>query len=248
MKKIYSVLGFILLVGHLWGQNSLLENPITKSPFTQGKIDEIEIIANEEDVALATFNRGTGHFYVFDLKDNAAEDASKNEVTTIANLSGIISSATGQTGLYVDDIQVNPISKAIYVLVTDGFMNAHVVKIEENGDKAEVLDLATLPHSKITWGGDEKFNVQDMAWGNSGLYITSGSNFSLDGEIAWTSAPFAHESSTTNRATSMFKTNWGGQYYTNAPSKNWTLGPSTVKTDCWELHFAHRASQSKRQT
>ena len=31
------------------------------------------------------------------------------------------------------------------------------------------------------------------------------------------SVPFAHNSSTVNRATSMFKSNWGGDYFTNAP-------------------------------
>jgi len=225
MKRIYTLLSFTLLVcAPVLAQNSLLTDPITEAPFTTGKIDNIEIISNDKDVALVTFNSSTQTFYTFDLKDNATEDASKNEISTIANFSTVLEGATGQSNLTIRDIQVNPISKAIYVLASSGTSSSYIVRVEENGAKANVLDLAQLPHNAINWGGAGQVNVQDMAWGNSNLYITSGSNFSLDGEIAWIAAPFAHESSTTNRATSMFKTNWGGSYYTSAPLEKLDFG------------------------
>lgn len=225
MKKISTLLSCaILACGTLAAQNSLLSNPVTKAPFSAGKVDNIEIVANEKDVALVAFNGDTETFYVFDLQDNSAEDASKNEISSISNFSGILEGAAGQTNLVIRDIQVNPISKAMYVLASSGTTTSYIVKVEENGTKASVLDLALLPHSTVNWGGSDKVSVQDMAWGNSSIYITSGSNFSLDGEIAWIAAPFAHESTTTNRATSMFKTNWGGSYYTSAPLEKLDFG------------------------
>ena len=223
MKKISTVLGFILLVGHLWGQNSLMKNSVTKAPFTSGGIDNIEMISNGNDAALVAFNGTTEEFYVIDIQDNSASDASANQVKGITDFESVLTGATGQSEIWIRDIQVNPISKSIYVLA-NSTSNTYIIKVLENGTKADVLNLAKLPHCKVTWGGSDKMSVQDMAWGSSTLYITSGSNFALDGEIAWATAPFAHESSTTNRATSMFKTNWGGQYYTNAPLEKLDFG------------------------
>ncbi len=67
----------------------------------------------------------------------------------------------------------------------------------------------------INWGS-ASYSAQDISWGNNQLYITSGS-WTLDGEVAAIDAPFTHDMTTTNRATSMFKTNWGGGYFTDAP-------------------------------
>lgn len=227
MKKSHILLSLSLFaIGNLFAQNSLLKNPVTKAPFTTGSIDNIEMISNGKDVALVAFNGGTEAFYIIDVQDNIASDATKNEVSTIADFEGVLSGASGQTEIWMQDIQVNPISKSIYVLANSATAS-YIIKVEENGAKAEVLNLAKLPHCKVSWGGSDKINVQDMTSGNGTLYITSGSNFTLDGEIAWAAAPFTHESSTTNRATSMFKTNWGGKYYTNAPLEKLDFG--TIK-------------------
>lgn len=225
MKRVYTSLCLVLLLyGAANAQNSLLKDPITQKPFSQGNVDNIEIIANDQDVALVAFNSSTKTFYVFDLQDNSAEDAAKNEVSSIPNFTNVLQSAAGQNIIVLKDVQVNPISKAIYALVFGEMGQSYIVKVEENGLKAEVLKLGQLPHSKIYWGGPDDLIVQDMAWGNGTLYISSGSNFSLDGEIAWVKAPITHKSTTTNRATSMFKTNWGGSYYTNAPLEKLDFG------------------------
>lgn len=208
---------FSVLTIQTWAQNSLLKNPTTGAPFSSGKIDNIEIISNEKDVALVAFNASTKAFYVLDIEDNDPDHASANTVTSITNLGTLVNGATGQTGLVLRDLQVNPISKSLYFLVTKGTTESYVVKIEEDGAKATAIDLSSITYSTVSWGGQAQIAVQDMTWGNGSLYITSGSNFSLDGEIAWMKAPFEHQTSTTNRATSMFKTNWGGTYFTNAP-------------------------------
>lgn len=207
------------------GQNSLLNDPTTGQPFENGMITSIEMLWNEADAALCVFNQNDNSFYVLDIEDNSADDAEKNNLDEpITGVASIIQAATGQTGLRVSDIQVNPISKSLYVLAASPFAGtSFVVKVTEGGKSAQALDLSDVTYSKLTWGGNTEFELQDMTWDGDVLYFTSGANFMLDGEIAWMKAPFKNNSSTTARATTMHKTNWGGGFHTNAPLEKITF-------------------------
>lgn len=220
MKKIFTILPLVAISCFSMAQNSLLKNPATGNPFQTGTVGGIEIISNENDVALVAFNRQSTEWHVLDIDDNDPDDASTNKVSTIEEVSSLISGATGQTGLRVFDIQVNPISKAIYILAGQpgqGNTSTFVVKVTENGAKASVLDMSSIAYSTLKWGAQSNVELQDMTWGSETLFISSGSNWALDGQVAWAKAPFEHNATLANRATSMFKTNWGGGYYTEAP-------------------------------
>lgn len=213
MKKIYLVaLSFVVVLGAN-AQNSLLTNPTTGQLYSTGSLTEIELVSNGTDVVLIAANQGAKEFYAIDITDNNPADAAANTVTTIPNFQALMDGAIGATFNLIN-FEVNPISKAVYVLGNFG-ATSYIVKIEDNGATVTVLDQSNMTFSKIDWASAQ-FTFQDMTWGDNTLYVTSGS-WSLDGEIAWVSAPFVHNSTTTNRATTMFKTNWGAAYFTDAP-------------------------------
>jgi hypothetical protein len=204
-------------------QNTLLQNPMSGALPAGGIINDIEIVSNGTDVVLVAANQTNSEFYAIDIDDNDPNDAIDNKVTEIINFNVLIGGATGQNNLTIKTFEVNPITRAIYVLaINAGQTNSYLVKIEDDGATVTVLDQSQMTYSLIDWNGVIGYGVEDMTWGDNTLYITSGS-WTLDGEIATVSAPFAHNSMTTNRATSMFKTNWGGNYFTDAPLERATF-------------------------
>ncbi|UTW66404.1 T9SS type A sorting domain-containing protein [bacterium SCSIO 12643] len=218
MKKEV-LLSLVLGASVSWvtAQNSLLQNPTTGALPVGGIINDIEIVSNGTDVVLVAANQTNSEFYAIDIEDNDPNDAIDNNVTEINNFSNLINGATGQTNLTIKNFEVNPITRAIYVLAIDaGQTNSYLIKIEDDGATVNVLDQSSMTYSLIDWNGVNGYGVEDMTFGDNTLYITSGS-WTLDGEVATVAAPFEHNSSTTNRATSMFKTNWGGNYFTDAP-------------------------------
>ena len=224
MKKevlLSLVLGASVTLG--MSQNALLLNPTTSALPAGGIINDIEIVSNGTDVVLVAANQTNSEFYAIDIADNDPNDAIDNNITEITNFSALIDGATGQTNLTIKNFEVNPITRAIYVLAIDaGQTNSYLVKIEDDGASVSVLDQSQMTYSLIDWNGVNGYGVEDMTWGDNTLFITSGS-WTLDGEVATVAAPFEHNMLTTNRATSMFKTNWGGNYFTDAPLERATF-------------------------
>lgn len=212
MKKTLLAACLILCAGSLTA-NSLLTSPATGQPFTTGAINAIELIANDEDVALVLANNTTGKLYIIDIEDNDPSEAQDNKVTTIPDFQDLVEGVVGIGPLTVRDIQVNPISKSVYVFVSNT-MGSAVVVIRQDGEEVEVLDLSNVTYSEIDFG-DSRI-VQDMTWGENTLYVSSAS-FSLGATVGVASAPFEHNATTLNQSTSMFKSNWGGGYFTDAP-------------------------------
>ncbi len=199
-------------------QNTLLQNPATGAVPTAG-INSICMASNGTQVVLLAASNSA--VYAIDIADKNASEAAANLVTTIPNfVTAKLNPLTGQN-VQVLDMEVNPISKSVYVLASSGTQR-FIVKVKNNGANVSLLDLSNISHSKLTWGG-QTMEVNDMAFGNNTLYITSGS-FQLNGEIGWMSPPFANNSAFTKRATTMFKSNWGGQYQTTAPLETLAFG------------------------
>ena len=205
----------LILAGVLAQANSLLTNPQTGQPFTTGTINEFALISNGTDVALIIANNTTGKIYAIDINDNDPADAAANTITQIPDFKAEIEAHLGLT-ITIQNFEVNPISKSVYVVVYDGANNRYIVVIRNNGANITSLNLSSVNYVTIAFANPGSFAVQDMDWGNNTLYISSGS-FALDGEIETATAPFVHNSSTANRSSSMFKSNWGGSYMTNAP-------------------------------
>jgi len=215
-KKNYLTLLAGLGISFLgFGQNSLLSSPTT-GPLPDGVITDIELCGNGVDQVLVAACEDNKEFYIIDIDDNDWGDAAANTITEIPDFSDVLEAAVGITNEKIANIEVNRISKAVYVLVQNlTETESYVVKIEDNGATISVLDQSNMTYSTISWGSDP-YDHQDMTWGDNTLFITSGS-WSLDGAVAQVSAPFEHGTSTTNRSTSMYKTNWGGAYFTDAP-------------------------------
>lgn len=197
--------------------NSLLQNPTTGA-LNNSKLGDICIAANATDVVLLVADQSS--VYAIDIADNNASEAGANTITSIASfVTSKLTPIAGQP-VTVSGMVVNPISKAVYVLASAG-STSYIFKVKDNGATITLLDLTNIKHSKMSWGGT--FNVNDMTWGNNTLYISSG-GFSLNGEVGWAQAPFTHNATVDKRATSMFKSNWGGSYFTDAPLETMVFG------------------------
>ena len=217
MKKTIFTLS-IGLICVLTQANSLLTNPQTGQPFTSGAINDIQLVSNGTDVALIIANNTTRSLYAIDINDNNPADAAANTITQIPNFKSEIEAAIGVNNITIQNFEVNPISKSVYVWVSDESNNYYIVVVRNNGTNISSFNLTNVNYVSINYTTGD-FIVQDMSWGNNTLYVSSGSKWALDGEVGTISAPFAHNSSTTNRATSMFVSKWWGEgsYLTNAP-------------------------------
>lgn len=202
--------------------NSLLTSPVTAA-LGHTKLKAMGIASNAKDVVLLLAD-GTS-LYALDINDNDPKELAANAITSIPDfVNSKLKPVAGGATLNIIDIEVNPISKAVYVLATDA-VSSYVFKVRNNGADITMLNLSGISHSKLTFGST--FAVNDMTWGNNKLYASSGS-FSLDGGVAVIAAPFTHGTTITQKATSMFKSNWGGSYVTKAPLETMTYG--MVKT------------------
>ncbi len=216
MKKIYFLFSLLAIGSSLYSQNTLLQNP-SSGVVTTKRVSQIEMISNGTDAALVLGSNIDKALYVVDINDKNAASAVDNAITEITGFRGLIEAAAGQSSVNILDIEVNPISKSIYVLAEKNSSSpTFIVKVEKNGAKVSVVNLSNQNYSKINWSGSQSFICSDITWGNNTLFVSSGS-FSLNGSISAIDAPFKHNSSTVNRSTTMFKSNWGGSYFTTAP-------------------------------
>lgn len=209
---IYFLLLPICLIGH--AQNSLLTSPQTGTPYVSGKVDDIVLVSNGTDVALVAANNTTGKLYAFDINDNNASDAAANAITQVTSFKTKILTALGIGTGNIKNFEVNPISKSIYVLVHQG-TNSYIAIVKNNGNTISALNINTAPYCTIEFSSTN-FNIQDLAWGNNTLFV-SAANTALDGELGSMTAPFVHNSTISKKSTTMFKSNWGNQYWTDAP-------------------------------
>jgi hypothetical protein len=197
--------------------NSLLLNPQTGQPVATGNAEDIELVSNGTDVVLIIANNSAGQILAIDILDNNPADSALNVVSSpVPNFTANLSAALGIPNVNILNFEVNPISKSIYVLVRN--LNTGlttIAKVTNNGNTITPLALTNVSFSAITYSASP-FTVQDMTWGNNTLFVST-ANSQLDGEIGMITAPFANNTSSTNRATSMFKSNWGNSYITSAP-------------------------------
>lgn len=221
MKRIMTCLLLLCSTG-TFATNSLLQGPVTGAIPSQNNINSIGIISNNTDVALVLGS--TGAVYIIDIQDANTAEAAANTITSIPNfVTAKLDALTGKTVTVVDMV-VNPHSKSVYVLGTaqdgSGTKN-YVFKVKNNGANVTILNLDNSIYSKVSFTNN--YFVNSIAWGDNRLYVSAG-NFGLDAELDYMSPPFAHNSTFTKRMTSMFKSNWGGVYVTDAPLERMAYG------------------------
>ncbi|RYD59481.1 MAG: T9SS type A sorting domain-containing protein [Sphingobacteriales bacterium] len=210
MKKLILPL-FLFASVSTMAQNAMLKNA-AKGAVSLTDAENICFASDGTNVVLMAGDK-TG-LYAIDITDNKIANEKDNTLTApIASfVTSKLNAAAGQA-VSVVDMEVNPVSKAIYVLAKAG-ANKYLIRVESKGAKVSLVDLSSVNYSKLAWTGT--FELNDMAYGNKTLYVTSGS-FSLDGEIGWIAPPFTHNATVTKRSTTMFKSNWGNKYETAAP-------------------------------
>lgn len=198
--------------------NPLLKSAV-KGDLKNDRIAAMALASNGTHVALLLADKTS--LYAVDIADTIAAEKVPNAITSIPDfVNSKLKPVAGGVSLTVIDIEVNPISKAVYVLA-EASGTSYVFKVRNNGANVTLVDLKNITYSKLAWGST--FTVNDMTYGNGKLYASSGS-FSLDGAVATIPSPFTNGAAVTQKATSMFKSNWGGTYETKAPLETMTYG------------------------
>lgn len=209
------------------GGVSLLSGAQTGAAFTTGSINDFTLASNGSNVALVFASNSAGKIYVIDIKDNDASQAAANAVTTpVADFKTKIAASLGGNASQISfiNVEVNPVSRAIYVLARNTQANAvGLFKVTNGGNTVSSVNLQNTTYSTITFSTAGHI-INDMTWGDNKLYISFAQPSTLNGEIAVIPAPFAHNTTATSRATTVFKSNWGGNYFTDAPLETMTYG------------------------
>lgn len=204
----------------------LLSGAQTGQAYT-GSISDFTLAFNNNSVVLLAAQNSTGKIYAIDLKDNDASKAAANTISApVTTFSTNIAASLGipVSSISYVNIEVNPISKAIYALVRNTQSNNQTLfKITNAGNTVEQLNVSNVSYSTITFSSTGQL-INDMTWGDNTLYFSYSHASTLDGSIATVVAPFVHNSSATSRATTVYKSNWGGNYFTSAPLESMTYG------------------------
>ncbi len=201
-------------------QTSMLQNAQKGTPFSTGSINDFVLAEKDKQVVMMAANNATGMVYAIALEDNDASQAATNAITNPVNNFGTqlaLTLGVPASDVSILNMEVNPVSKSIYLLVTTwGSNTTAIVKVTNQGTAFNVLDLSNVSYVAIPFSTLGE-NVNDMTWGDNSVYLSYSHPSTLVGKIASAQAPFEHNEVMVNRATTVFKTNWGSAYYTNAP-------------------------------
>lgn len=201
-------------------QTSLLQDAQKGKPFNNGVINDFTLAYSNDQVLMLAVNNMTGMVYAIDLEDNNAGSASTNEITgDVSDFGTKLASAMGTqaSNISVLNMEVNPISKNVYLLAFNSSNNtSSIVKVSAAGANVTVMDLSNVTYSSISYSTSGE-RVNDVAWGNNTLFLSFSHSSTLVGKVGSIKAPFKHNASMSNRATTVFKTNWGSNYFTDAP-------------------------------
>jgi len=202
--------------------NALLVNPQQGNPITTGTINNFTFVSKDTNVALIIGNNASGKLYAIDIKDNDATQATQNAITNIPGFKAKIAQFMGIAAnqIAIMDMAVNPISKAVYVLVKNNTSNAAGLFKVINGTTIVPVNLSDVSYAAITFSTNNSVVLQDMTWGENELYVSIG-NGGLNAEVGKMSIPFTHNSSLTKKNTTVFT---HGDYSTNAPLEKMVYG------------------------
>ncbi len=209
------------------GGVSLLASAQTGTPFSTGTISDFTLASNSSNVALIITNNTTGKIYAIELDDNKAADAAANTISApVTNFASQIAAKLGTTlaQLSIKNVEINPISKAVYVLaVNTQNSGAAMFKVTNGGSTVEQVVLTNVKYSEITYS-TSGHKINDITWGDNALYVSFNQAATLNGEVAFVKAPFTNGAAVTARATTVFKSNWANTFNTDAPLETMTYG------------------------
>ncbi len=213
MKK--NLLVFILASAFCFAQNSLMVSPQTGTMITSGTISNFKLISDGNSVALVATNNASGKVFIVDINDNNPADKAANTIaTTSTNVKTRISAAIGQTVTSIKNIEVNPITNAVYIMAMVN-TTPYFLKLTNAGNTITALNFNIMPFCVLNFT-NANCTFQDIAWGGNRLFVSS-THSTLHGELGYISAPFTNNTTISKRSTTMYKSNWGNMYVTNAP-------------------------------
>lgn len=198
-----------------FAQNSLMVSPQTGTMITSGTLTDFKLISNGSSVAMAITHNASGKVFIVDINDSNPADKAANTIATVSGtVRSRISAAIGQNVSRIRNIEVNPITNSVYVMAMVN-TTPYFVKLTNGGNTITALNFNSMPYCTLNFT-NANCDFQDMAWGENKLFISSYHN-TLSGEIGYLSAPFVHNTTVTKRSSTMYMSNWGGGYYTDAP-------------------------------
>lgn len=213
MKK--NLLVFLLAYALSFAQNSLMVSPQTGTMISSGTITNFKLISDGSSVALVATNNASGKVFIVDINDsNPADKAANTIATTSTNVKTRIGAAIGQTVSSIKNIEVNPITNAVYVMAMVS-TTPYFVKLTNAGNTITALNFNAMPYCSLNFTNPNT-SFQDIAWGGNRLFVSSKTT-SLGGELGYISAPFTNNTTITKRSTTMFQSNLGNMYWTSAP-------------------------------
>lgn len=224
MKKYYALLTLGLCALFAQAQNGLLSGAITGNPIAAGGITDFELVYDGTDMALVIGDRNTGKIYAIDYNGTDATGVHDWETNQVDQIVQKIANLTGNTvaNLQVRDMVVNPKTEAVVLLVFASNLNEAFLVEVKNQNTLSVIDLSNVTYSELTYTQNGNY-IFDLEWGDDQrLYFCTG-DYTLDAEVGAITPPFVHNSNAASRATTVFKSNWGGGYFTEAPLERITM-------------------------
>ncbi|NQX81590.1 MAG: hypothetical protein HRT66_06315 [Flavobacteriaceae bacterium] len=198
---------------------SLMIDNIQTGNISGKEITDFTLASNGADVMLLFSVDSEYKVYAVDIKDNNSVDAPGNTISgNVNNIKSNIEALLGWTNASVKNIEVNPISKAIYMLVWSqewNSTNSAILKITNSGNTISVLALNNIEYVSFSVFS-VNMRVSDMTFGDNKLFVSS-RDYSGDNELAYFELPFTHNMTSTKQKTAMFKSNWDRIYHTDAP-------------------------------
>lgn len=218
MKTTTTLLFFLSLIICAQAQNNLLSSAQTGNIITNGQVDNFTFAYDGTDLTLMVASNATSSIYAIDWNgstDIGVVDFGLQPIPTIVAKIAALMGVTS-TSLTIDNMEVNPKTKAAYILVSQNTGNNWGLFEVKNDNDISLVSFNNVTFSEIEFTVNNN-QINDLSWGaDNKLYFCTG-DFTLDAEVGAIDAPFTHNTTASSRATSMFKSNWGGGFFTSAP-------------------------------
>jgi len=220
MKQLFHVcIVMVITIGSVNAQNNLLSGAITGDyPIIGAETYDIEFVYDGTDLVLVSGSYDTGELYAIDFNFSTVTDVHDWNTDSVPNIVSTIASLVGAsaTDLEVWEMKVNPKTKSAFLLMLNNSNSTTFLVEVKNPSDIAVVSLSNMTYSSVKYTSNNNY-LYDMEWGGDSRFYFCTGDFTLDGEVGAIDLPFVHNSTAGNRATSVFKSNWGGGYFTNAP-------------------------------
>lgn len=231
MKKLLLLIATTISMINLQAQNSLVTTSKTGNPVGSGTIDDFEFAykASTGDLVLIIATSGDSMLHFIDMNTLSATGVTNLLTDTIPGVLSSIASQLGTTAsnVYIWNMENNEKTRSTFILASNGYSGTRVLFEAKSKTSVSAVNFSNVKYCSTRYSATKPIN--DIDWGNDTLYFTVGS-FSLDGELALLTPPFTQNATPVNRSTSMYKSNWGGGYFTAAPLERITYGTVNGKS------------------